>query len=138
LFRPTVLANLANSGITVLQPTVGGGLVIWGKTTTTSGFVEEQEISIVFIRDRVAKSLRAAFKDFIGVVDSATLQGSLMARANSALQGFVASGLITAFDSLIVARDSVDPTQWNISVLVQPAYPVNFILIEASIGLIAS
>lgn len=138
LFRPTVLANLANSGITVVQPTIGGGLVVWGKTTTTSGFVEEEEISIIFIRDRVAKSIRLAFQGFIGIVDSATLQGSLMARANSALQGFVASGLISAFASLTVARDSVDPTQWNISVMVQPTYPVNFVLIEASIGLIAS
>src|SRR5690606_6813587 len=113
LFRPITLEQLSASGITVLQPVTGGGRVLHGKTTTNSGFVEEQEISIIFIRDRIAKTMRAGFQGFIGNAESNTLQGSLMSRASGILNGFVSQGLITAFSNLKVARDSVDPTQWN-------------------------
>jgi hypothetical protein len=136
LYRPLVLQNLAAAGITTLQPAIGGGTVIWGKTTTQSGFPEEEEISIVFIRDRISKSMRTSFRAFIGSAETPTLQGTLMARANGLMQSFISQGLITAFANLKVARDSVDPRQWNISVAVQPVYPVNWIYIRIGIGLL--
>lgn len=136
LFRPIVIENLIAAGITVLQPATGGGNVVWGRTTTNSGYPEEEEISIVFIRDRIAKSMRIAFSGFIGQAESPTLQGSLQARANSILQSFISGGLITAFTELKVSRDKVDPRQWNISVKVQPVYPVNFIYIRIGLGII--
>lgn len=136
LFRPIVLESMINAGLTVLEPVTGGGNVVWGRTTTNSGFPEEEEISIIFIRDRIAKSMRIAFRGFIGGAESPTLQGSLQARANSILQSFISSGLITAFTNLKVARDKVDPRQWNITVQVQPVYPVNFIYIRIGLGII--
>lgn len=136
LFRPIIIENLIASGITVLQPATGGGNVVWGRTTTNSGFPEEEEISIIFIRDRIAKTMRAAFAGFIGGAESPTLQGSLQARANSILQSFISSGLITAFTNLKVARDKVDPRQWNITVQVQPVYPVNYIYVRIGLGII--
>ena len=136
VFRPIILENLTVAGICVLQPTIGGGRVIHGRTTTQSGFVEEQEVSIVFIRDRIAKTMRAAFQAFIGQAESSTLQGSLSSRAVGILNGLISQGLITQFADLKIARDQVDPTQWNISVAVQPVYPVNYIYIEVSIGLL--
>lgn len=136
MFRPIILEQLTAAGICVLQPVVGGGRVIHGRTTTQSGFVEEQEASIVFIRDRVAKTMRAGFQAFIGQAESRTLQGSLMSRATGLLNGLVGQGLITQYQDLTIKRDQVDPTQWNVSVAVQPTYPVNFVYIEISIGLL--
>ncbi len=136
MFRPLTLGQISASGITVLQPVQGGGRILHGKTTTNSGFVEEQEISIIFIRDRIAKSMRAGFAGFIGGAESAALQGSLMSRASGILNGAISQGLITDFKGLKVARDSVDPTQWNISVAVQPTYPVNYIFIKFSVGIL--
>lgn len=136
LFRPIIEEQIANGGATLLRPVAGGGRVVWGRTTTISGFPEEEEISIVFIRDRIAKSMRGAFRGFIGSAESSTFQGSLMARANSIMQSFIASGLITAFTDLKVVRDKVDPRQWNITVQVQPVYPVNFIYIKIGLGII--
>lgn len=136
IFRPITLQQIAASGITLLQPVSGGGVVLWGKTTTLSGFVEEQEISIVFIRDRVAKIMRSAFQGFIGGADSSSLQGSLMSRATGILNGMVSQGLITAYRGLSINRDTVDPTQWNINVSVQPTYPTNFIFISISVGVL--
>jgi hypothetical protein len=134
LFRPITIDNLANAGITVLQPVAGGGRVIWGKTTTTSGFAEEEEISVVFIRDRIAKDLRAAFKDFPGRAESPTTHGTLIARATSMAQSFITRRLITAFADLTVARDTVESRQWNIRLAVQPTYPINWVYIRVGIG----
>jgi hypothetical protein len=135
-FSPLVLQQLANAGVTTLQPVTGGGVVVWGITTTQSGFVEEQEISIVFIRDRLAKNLRAGFQAFIGLPEDDSTQSKLAARATAILTGAISQGLITAFKDLLVQRDTVDPTQWDISARVQPVYPVNFVFIKISIGLL--
>ncbi len=135
-FSPTVLAQLVSAGITVLQPVAGGGTVIQGKTTTQSGFPEEEEISIIFIRDRIAKTMRTGFAGYIGLPEDVTLAASLTSRANGLLTSFVTGGLITAYTSLTIVRDKVDPRQWNISVLVQPVYSVNWIYIKVSVGTI--
>jgi hypothetical protein len=136
IFRPITLEQISAVGITVLQPVTGGGKVLWGKTTTNSGFVEEQEISIIFIRDRIAKTMRSGFQGFVGMAESSSLQGSLISRAVGLLNGMISQSLITAFRDLKVARDTTDPTQWNVSVQVQPVYPVNFISIKISVGLL--
>lgn len=133
-FSTATLAQLATAGVTTLQPVAGGGNIVWGITTSQSGFVEEQEISIVFIRDRVAKNLRAGFQGFIGTPQTADTSTVLNTRAVIILNALVSQGLISAYAGLSVAQDSVDPTQWNITVNVQPTYPVNFIYIKVNLG----
>lgn len=131
---PLVLEQLAAAGVTVLQPVSGGGRVVWGITTSQSGYPEEQEISIVFIRDRICKILRSAFSGFIGQPESDILIASLTATAVSTLNSLVSQGLITQYRDLKITRDSVDPRQWNISVRVRPTYPVDFIYIKVELG----
>jgi hypothetical protein len=133
-FSPTTLQQLATAGVTTLQPVAGGGRVVWGLTTAQSGFVEEQEISIVFIRDRVAKNLRAGFNGFIGTPQSPDTAAILNTRAVIILNALVSQGLITAYQGLGVLQDPVDPTQYNIVVNVAPTYPLNFIYIIVNLG----
>ena len=133
-FSTVTLENLAAAGVCVLQPVSGGGRVVWGITTSQSGYPEEQEISIVFIRDRVAKILRAGFAGFIGTAETPDTQAILNTRAVILLNSIASQGLITNYTDLVVARDDADPRQWNISVRVQPTYPVNFIYIKVGIG----
>jgi len=133
-FSPQTLEALATAGVTTLQPVAGGGQIVWGRTTTQSGFPEEQEISIVFIRDRVAKTLRAGFEGFIGNPESVNTGAILNTRGVILMNSLVAQGLITQYKDLSVIRDDVDPTQWNITVRVQPTYPINFIYIKVSLG----
>jgi len=137
-FSTTVLQNLAAAGVTTLQPVAGGGQVVWGITTSQSGFPEEQEISIVFIRDRVAKVMRAVFKGFIGTPQGPDTATSLNATAVITLNSLVSQGLITAYKNLSVTQDSVDPRQWDIAVSVQPTYPLNWIYIKVSVGQLSS
>lgn len=133
-FSTLILQQLAASGVTTLQPVAGGGRVVWGITTSQSGFPEEQEISIVFIRDRVAKVMRAAFAGFIGTPQGPDTGTSLNATAVIVLNSLVTQGLITAYKNLSVVQDAVDPRQWDISVNVQPTYPLNWIYIKVSVG----
>lgn len=134
LYPPLVQENIVNSGITLLTPVQGGGLVIWGKTTTISLEATEEEISIVFVRDRISKAMRRAFLPYIGRAESSTIKATLFQVAQSLMQTFIQQRLITAFDGLTVNRDSVEPRQWNITVNVQPVFPVNWIYILINVG----
>lgn len=133
-FSPLTLETLAQAGVTTLQPVSGGGRIVWGITTTQSGYPEEQEISVVFIRDRVAKTMRSGFQSFIGQPESPETAADLTTRAYIILNSLVAQGLITAFKDLTVKRDDTDPRQWNVSVRVQPTYPTNWIYIKIEVG----
>lgn len=135
VYKQTVLNQLGDAGITVVQPVTGGGRVQHGKTTTQSGAPEEEEISIVFIRDHLARTMRRSFRAFIGQPEDPTLIPSLTQRAISLLNAFVSQNLITDYRNLSVSRDEVEPRQYNIVVEVQPNYPVNWIFIDISVGL---
>lgn len=134
MFSQTILENLATAGVCTLQPVQGGGEVVWGLTTTQSGFAEEQEISIVFIRDRIAKSLRSGFKGFIGIPEDNSTFATLSARAIALLNSFISQGLITGYRDLKVQRDSVDSRQWNVQMQVSPAYPINWLFLKVGVG----
>jgi hypothetical protein len=133
-YSTLILEQLAAAGVCTLQPIAGGGNVVWGITTSQSGFPEEQEISIVFIRDRVAKTLRSGFQGFIGTAQTDNTAAELNAEAVLLLNSLVSQGLITAYANLTVAQDTVDPRQWNITVQVSPAYPINWIYIVVNVG----
>lgn len=133
-FSTLTLEQLANAGVTTLQPVAGGGRVVWGITTTQSGFPEEQEISVVFIRDRVAKILRAGFAGFIGNPITTDTPAILNTRAVVLLNSLVSQGILTAFKDLSVQLDDVDPRQFNVSVRVAPTYGLNWVYIKVSVG----
>jgi hypothetical protein len=135
IFTQDQLNRLGDHGITVLQPVSGGARVLHGKTTTQSGAPEEEEISIVFIRDQIARVMRQGFRAFIGQPEDPTLIPSLTATAISLLNAFVSQNLITKFANLSVARDDVEPRQFNIRCEVQPSYPINWIFVDVSVGL---
>ena len=133
--RPIILNALGDRGVTVVQPVTGGGRVLHCKTTTSSGAPTEEELSVIFIRDRTAQVLRDVCRGFIGKAEDPTLIASLTASIQKALQALVAQGLLTQYASLSVARDEVEPRQWNVSVQVQPTLPVNWIFVDISVGI---
>lgn len=134
LYPPLVQENVVNSGITLLTPVQGGGRVIWGKTTTISLEATEEEISIVFVRDRISKAMRRAFLPYIGRAESPTTKATLFQVAQSLMQTFIQQRLITAYDGLQVTRDGVEPRQWNVAVNAQPVFPINWIWILINVG----
>lgn len=136
IFRKQVLDQLGGAGATVVQPITGGGRVLAGRTTSQSGFVEDEEISIVFIRDRVKKVLRDSMLSFVGTVEDANTQGVMTARIKSIMSSLVGQGLITDFKNIRVEKDKVDPRQWNVYLRFTPAYPINYIFIDIEVGIV--
>lgn len=136
LLSPQLRNELGDAGASVVQPVTGGGQVLLGRTTVASGAPEEEEISIVFIRDRVATLLRDVLRGFIGIPEDPTLVASITTRVTKTLQALNSQGLITAYQNLNVQRDEVEPRQWNVSVEVAPTFPVNWIFVDVSVGLL--
>jgi hypothetical protein len=136
MFKDVELNRLGAAGITVVQPVVGGGKVLHGKTTTQSGYPEEEEISIVFVRDQIARTMRTSFASFVGQPGDPTTAPSMTSRAISLLSSFESQNWITNYANLSVARDEVEPRQWNISVQVEPNYCTNWIFIDVSVGIL--
>ncbi len=136
IFTQTTLNRLGAAGITVVEPIIGGGRILHGRTTTQSGSPEEEEISIVFIRDQVARTMRDSFKTFVGQPEDPTFIPSLTSRAVGLLGAFMSQNLITKFQNLSVSRDDTEPRQYNIRVEIQPNYPTNWIFIDVSVGML--
>lgn len=134
-FRTTTLGQLGGVGATVLQPVTGGGKVLAGRTTSQSGFVEDEEISIIFIRDRVKQVLREGLQGFIGRVQDANTQGVITSRVSQIMSAMISQGLISGFENLRVERDKIDPRQFNVFCRFTPVYPLNFIFIDLEVGI---
>jgi hypothetical protein len=134
LLTPTQLEQLQAAGVlTVVPAGANGGRVISGITTTQSGIVERQELSILFIRDALSKTFRLMFNRFIGTASSTSTQTDLNTVALDGLRSFATKGWITKSRNLVVVQDPVEPRQWNVSVEVQPAYGINWVYLSTKV-----
>ena len=136
IFRPIIQNQIGAVGATLLQPVSGGGRVLAGRTTSQSGFIEDEEISIIFIRDFVKKTLRNSLAGFIGGVQNPDVNLLINQRTRSIMSGLVSQGLVTFFDNIKVEQDKVDPRQINVFLRFTPAYPINYIFIDIEVGII--
>lgn len=134
--RPITLNALGDHGVSVVQPVTGGGQILHCKTTTSSGDPLEEEPSVVFIRDKVARSLRDALSGFIGQPQDPTLIASVTSVVVKVLQALSAQGLIVNFRNINVARDDVDPRQFNVSCEVEPNLPLDWIFVDLNVGIL--
>ena len=134
VYNELVLEQLAAAGVTTLDQVAGGGLVNWGLTTTQSGFPQEQEISVIFIRDAIAKALRSGFAGFIGNVGSAHTLTNMIARGQALFKSFVSQQLITNYTNLVIIQDPIEPRQFNVSATVIPNFPINWIYGLVDVG----
>jgi hypothetical protein len=134
-FKRLTLDQLGAVGATVVQPITGGGKVLAGRTTSQSGFIEDEEISVMFIRDRVKQVLRDSLLPFIGTVEDQNTQGLMNARVKTIMAALVSQGLITNFENVRVEKDKVDPRQWNVYLRFTPSYPINFVFISIEVGI---
>jgi len=135
-FRPTILNQLGAEGATVVQPVIGGGQVLAGRTTSQSGFIEDEEISIRFVRDRVKEELRQGMRPFVGTVEDNNTQGVMTSRVVGLMISLVSRGLVTEFKNVRVERNKIDPRQWDIFLLYSPPFPINFVFIDLEVGIL--
>lgn len=134
-YRPFTLDELADAGVLIVQPVAGGGRMLHGLTTVQSNAPEEEEISIVGIRDQVARLLRNSLRPFVGKVNSPTLISEISQGVAKILGSLVSQGLLTSFGSITVSRDPVEPRQLNIAAQISPAAPINWIYIDLEVSI---
>jgi hypothetical protein len=134
VYNELVLEQLAAAGVTTLDQVAGGGLVNWGLTTTQSGFPQEQEISVIFIRDAIAKALRAGFAGFIGQPGTPQALTNMIARGQALFKSFISQQLITNYTNLVIVQDPIEPRQFNVSATVIPNFPINWIYAKIDVG----
>jgi hypothetical protein len=136
VYRQITQNQLGAVGATLLQPVAGGGRVLAGRTTSQSGFVEDEEISIIFIRDYVKRTLRNSLVSFVGGVQNLDTNLLISNRVRSIMTGLVSQGLVTSFRNIKVEQDKVDPRQINVFLQFTPAYPINYVFIDIEVGII--
>lgn len=132
-YRPSVIDDLCEAGVTVLQPVAGGGRVVWSKTTTSSSAPEEEEASVVDVRDQVARAIRDALRPFVGKLQTATLIPSITATVTATFAGLVAQGLLSNYGSVSVQRSAGEPRQINISGFYVPQLAVNWLFADLTV-----
>jgi hypothetical protein len=135
-FDPIIENQIMAKGICLLTPVSGGGKVLWGKTTTNSFEANEEELSVVFIRDAISKQTRLSFNPFIGRSETGTTKSTLFEVAQSSMKSAVSKKWITRFANLTVQRDKVEPRQWNVTVAIQPVQAINWVWIVFSVGIL--
>ena len=132
--RPIILNALGNVAVSVVQPVVGGGRILYCPTTTSNGNPLDEEPSVVFISDATAIALRSCVRQFIGQPEDPTLVASMTSVVVKTLNGLVAQGLLSQYANVSVVRDTTEPRQWDISCSVYPSLPVDWIYINISVS----
>ena len=135
IYRDLTLNQLGNVGATVVQPVLGGGKILAGRTTSISGFIEDEEISIIFIRDRVKEVLRSSLRTFIGRVQDSATNTLILTKTTSIMSALVSQGIIESYTNASVERDKVDPRQINVFLRFVPTFPINFVFIDIEVGI---
>jgi len=136
-FTVDQLNLLGDDGLTVVEPLSSGGRVVYGLTTVQSGNPVEEEPSVVRIRDFVAKTSRKILEDrFVGgVIDDQTV-ANVKNTTTSILESLIAQRIITQYANITTKVDSIEPRQINVGFDVAPVFPLNWIKIEFSIGVL--
>ena len=135
MYRQQKLNELADAGVLISQPVAGGGRMLHGLTTVQSLAPEEEEISIVGIRDYVARVLRNSLRPFVGRINSPTILTEISTGIDKVLRGLVSQGLLTNVGNISVRRNPLEPRQVDIAVSIAPAGPINWIYVDVEVSL---
>lgn len=129
--------QLGEAGVAVVSGLNSGGRVVNGFTTVNTGNAVEEEPSIVRIRDYTAFTTRTILENrFVGTVILSETFQQVEVATTQILKSLVAQELITAFANVRATRDSVEPRQVNVSFDIQPVFPLNWIRIDFTVGVL--
>lgn len=124
---------MAASGVLLFEENAGIITIRHGMTTNVSTS-EDNEISVMLIRDHVIKGTRTALDAlYIGTASVEDTNAQIETDLKSILNTFKDDGSITKYDSINVTQNSSDSTRWDVEFRIYPAYPINYIYITFTI-----
>ncbi len=125
--------ELAGSGVLLLEES-GGVISIRHGMTTDVSTVQDNEISVMLIRDNTIKGTRDALdRVYIAKVSTNETEANIKTDIESILGQFIRDGSLLSFSDVTVSRNSTDATRYDVSFTIEPAYPINTIFIEFTI-----
>src|SRR5690606_29151148 len=124
-YRPFVVNQLVDAGVCLLEPVQGGGRIVHGLTTSQSDAPEDEEISIVEIRDQVVRGLRNALRPFVGVVDNPTRIGEISGSIDKIMRGYISVRLLTGYPAILLTRNPLEARQIEITLRAFPTGVIN-------------
>lgn len=128
---------LGEEGVSVVAGLNSGGRVVNGFTTVNTGNAVEEEPSVVRIRDYVAFVTRTILENrFVGTVILADTTREAETVTIQILKSLQSQLLITAYANVRAVVDSIEPRQINVSFDIQPVFPLNWIRIDFTIGIL--
>ena len=131
LFRrmdPVTQAQVANSGITLLEEQAAG-IVVKTAFTTDLTSVLTREPSVIRIKDYVQKGTRAALLPYIGMKYLPSRTGEIETTLNSYLSSLVKAKIITAFKGVKATPDPTEATTINVEAFYSPVLPLLWIVV---------
>lgn len=128
---------LGEEGVSVVAGLNSGGRVVNGFTTVNTGNAVEEEPSVVRIRDYTAFVTRTILENrFVGTVILADTTKEVEAVTINILKSLISQQLITAYANVRARVDEIEPRQVNVSFDIQPVFPLNWIRIDFTIGVL--
>jgi hypothetical protein len=58
---------------------------------------------------------------------------SITSSVKNTLEGLVGQGLLTGFTNLMVKRNPIEPRQYDVSVTIAPATPINWVFVDVTV-----
>lgn len=136
-FTRAQISVLGGDGVALCTPLAAGAKIIHSLTTSNSGNAVEEEISITRASDFVAKTTRELLEArFVGKTIQASTVNDVRITSASVLDSIKTQAIILEWANLIVKQDTSEPRQINVSFDINPIFPLNWIKIEFSVGLL--
>lgn len=121
--------------VIVLEPNaIEGAKVIWALTTDNSGSPTREELSVVLARDWIVKQVRSMLEVYVGELNLPSVTADMSTKLLKRLETYADEGIIEAFKGVRVDRHPIERRQVNVTFQIKPAYPINWISVEFTIG----
>jgi hypothetical protein len=127
--------QLSSSGVAVTEQITGGGLQMRHSVTTSTVAITSRELSIIRSGDGMIEMIENTLvaSGLIGSAFNSTTVTNVKSLVQGALEVLVSQGVIVSYDSLSVAQQSTNPLVLMVQFEYQPAYPLNYIVVQYSI-----
>ncbi len=133
-YKLVELNTLAANGVCAFKTKAGVIRVHHGVTTSTKN-PNQQEISVVQIKDYVIKNVRSVLEsNFIATKQTAETPTAIETSTKDTLAALATAGVIIKYGNVKAEVDETDPRRINLRFDIYPSYPLNWIYITFSIN----
>ena len=130
------IRDLISNGVLVVEQIDSLIRVVQGITTDRTS-TDTGEISLVRVEDFFGKTLKSVLDQiYIGTLIDATALSSITSTITTVIENFISKGILVAYTDLSVTQNRLNPTAIDVFMRLQPVYPLNYINIRFTFGLL--